>query len=280
MILAPLLSWRDGPLREQVLVCVDAASYGLLAVAAVKLAPSAVGSLAFFLCVSTTLASWRHVATWRSRCHRDDTPEGTMRAPPIVLQDATPAPASVADYVFVGLMWTALGWLLSLPGGSGATPPSGAVGLLLLGAWGHFWRGRGHGDHNGGKHVPTVFAIMLHLAAAMAGAPPDVTLSLHRIMILLTYWFTGFRKVFCTGFRWADGINLQFMLGIQGLVRRLHLISNLVIPLYLKSSRVCYAWIMHVLLGADSKDARHMDASRGGCFPFPRSLSRPTTRNH
>ena len=45
----------------------------------------------------------------------------------------------------------------------------------------------------------------------MSGTPPDVALSLHRVFIVFTYFVTGFRKMYCTGLRWADGYNLQLM---------------------------------------------------------------------
>ena len=177
------------------LVVADALLYILFGAAAAALVPTGIGSLAVYLCVSTALASWRHVATWRSSCHQDDTPAGTMVSPPVVLDDPAPAPATPRNYAFVGGMWAATLWLLLEHRREGAPPPAGAVLLLLVCAWAHFWLARGHGDHNGGKHVPTVFAIMIHLAGTAAGAPPAATLALHRVMILMTYFFTGFRKV-------------------------------------------------------------------------------------
>ena len=52
---------------------------------------------------------------------------------------------------------------------------------------------------------------MIHLVATVSGMPPDVALSLHRVSIVFTYFVTGFRKMYCTGLKWADGINLQLM---------------------------------------------------------------------
>ena len=196
MILAPLFSWR-GPWvrREQVLVVADALLYILLALAAAAAAPTGIGSLAVYLSVSTALASWRHVGALRSKTRQNDTSEGYMREPPVVFDDPTPTPATPLNYAFVGTMCAATLRLLLVHRRDDAPPPAAPVLLLLVGAWGHFWRARGHGDHDGFKHLPTVVAIMIHLAGAVGGAAPAVTLSLHRAMILVTYFFTGFRKV-------------------------------------------------------------------------------------
>ena len=89
--------------------------------------------------------------------------------------------------------------------------------LALLGAESHFIVTRVHGDCRGGKCAPTLFVLLLHSAATLSGTPPVVALSLHRLLIVWTYFATGARKMYCVGPIWCDGKNLQLILAIQGL---------------------------------------------------------------
>ena len=224
MIFAPFLSGK-GIWREQILVIVDSALYCLLAVIAVMVAPGvndedgdggAMGSLGVYLIVSTVLPVWRHIQYARSSTNTGDTvPSGTSKIPPIIIpvEDTTPRPATLLYFIPVCLQSLSLLWLYIDP----TVPNTRAIMLMLTGSWIHYAFSRGHGDHNGGKYVPTLFALILHLAAALSGTPPRITLSIHRALALITYFFTGFRKAYCTGLRWADGLNLQLMIGLQGL---------------------------------------------------------------
>ena len=198
MILAPFLSGATGIWQEQILVTIDAVSYFVLAVCAVVVAPGvdvdggdggALGSLAFFLTVSATVASWRHIQNARSMAHRDNISIGTQKKPPVLTDVEIPAPASSLYLLPITLLWLSLIWLYL----DYRAPNTGATLLMLISSWRFFWVFRAHGDHSGGKSAPTLFALMLHAAAALSGTPPHIVLSIHRALALFTYFITGFR---------------------------------------------------------------------------------------
>ena len=223
MILAPFLSSGATIWHEQVLVIVDCIIYCIVAVIATQFAPGlhteggdggAMGSLGIYLIVSTALTAWRHIKMARAAIHREDSYDGLNKKPPVTIpiEEATPNRASILYFVPVALQTVSLIWLFIDP----QCPNTRAILLMLIASESHYALSRGHGDHNGGKFVPTLFAIMFHLAAALSGTPPHITVSIHRVLAIFTYFFTGFRKLYCTGIRWADGINLQLMIGLQG----------------------------------------------------------------
>lgn len=210
MILAPALAV---PVREQLLLIIDAAVYVALGLAAAANAPAspdggAVFALVIFFSVSTTAAAWRHLQNARAACYQGAPAYGGVVRPPSTIPAGDPAaPASA---------WHAVPAYLLVTGGAAhlvAFPASRAVPLVLVtaGAFLHCGRARSHGDYRGGKAVPTYFALMLHLVSLASGLPPAAAVSLQRVLILGTYLMTGARKVYCTGFRWADGKNLQLM---------------------------------------------------------------------
>ena len=218
MIFAPLFSGASGVFREQILVAIDALCYCACALVAVHLAPHddakrAAGSLGIYIALSLTAAWWRHMKNAGAACHRNDKAAGGMRIAPVKMTDATPTPVSPLCVLPLAILWLSVALMYT----SGPTLDPVVMMLMLLGSEVHVWIAHGHGDNTGGKHVPSQFAIMIHFMAALAHTPPAVAVSLHRVFILCTYFVTGFRKVYCTGWRWADGKNLQVMLGSQGL---------------------------------------------------------------
>lgn len=150
----------------------------------------------------------------RAKCNFDATALGTMKRPPVSysVDEALPAKASLLYWIPTLIIIMAFAWL-------NFNPQAGLASTImtLIGAWGHFGLGRAHGDQNGGKMVPTFFILIMQIAGMASGTPSLVLLSLQRILILFTYFMTGFRKFYVVGFRWADGANLQLMTSIQGL---------------------------------------------------------------
>ena len=233
--LAPFLASPGLP--EQYLLLVDCALYAIGSVAAVYVTNDAIEALAVFLVVVLTPSVWRHIKTSRAQSNQDPDAQGVLITPPCIITnaDAIPTKRTLALYIPVTLMWIATLWIVNSVHTDDDDHQRGEdeladdasiqwrcirsvqLSMLLIGTWGHFAISRFHGDFNGGKGVPTYFAIMLHLAATMNGTSREATMSLHRILILYTYLMTGFRKAYVTGLRWADGKNLQLMIGIQGL---------------------------------------------------------------
>ena len=191
---------------EQALLCLDAAVYVSLAVLlALRAVDDYAAATRWYLALAVAVNGSRHVAASRAACNQDATSEGHLRRLPAALTaaeiDARPA--------------TVLPWLpalvLALAAAGDAAP------LALLAAEAHFIVTRVHGDCRGGKCAPTMATLLLHVVAQWAGAPPAAALSLHRLLIVWTYFLTGLRKLYCVGPRWCDGYNLQLMCGIQGL---------------------------------------------------------------
>ena len=218
MILTPFFAGKR--LYEPIALCLDAAVYCGLATWCMWImreAPGADGDvvhgLALYLLLCIAPNAYRHITNARAACNQDTRPYGQVVHCPCLVEDATPSPASILYWAPLGLISIGNVWLLLFD----PAARTGPLILLLLGSWGHFGPTRVHGDHRGGKHVPTLFVLILHLTSSLSGTPACVTVSLHRILIICSYFFTGYRKVYCTGFKWADGRNLQLMLGIQGL---------------------------------------------------------------
>ena len=228
MVAAAYYASRRFP--EQALLFVDAIVYSLAAVWSVwaSAAPSlsdeggseayddgvAVRSLALFLAVTVAPVAWRHKRTARAACKLGVTRAyGNVSVPVCAIEEAEAAPAATLQYVPATIIVLVALWLFFVD-------PDARIGpltMLLLASYFHFASTRVHGDHRGGKIVPTYFAIILHLAAAINGTSPLAALSLHRLLIVFTYLMTGFRKLYCSGIIWCDGKNLQLMMGVQGL---------------------------------------------------------------
>ena len=219
MLLAPRLS-HCAP--EALLLCADAAAYCILAVLVALTTTDAAQATIICLTVSVASNAHRHIAARRAGCNQDATSEGQLRRLPAALTAhmARPQPATLWPWLPV-LALVVASTIIVLANNNvlvGALSSAHEHALLaLLGAEGHFIISRAHGDCRGGKPAPTLFVLMLHLAAALAGTPPDAALSLHRLLIVWTYFLTGVRKLYCVGPRWCDGKNLQLMCAIQGL---------------------------------------------------------------
>ena len=209
MLCAALLSSARAP--EQLLLCVDAALYcGLAVLVALARPDDACGAATMYLAVCVAVSSRRHVAAGRAACNQDATSEGQLRRLPagVGVEDAAPRPCTIGPWLPVALL-VAAALTVALD------KPMLTSTLALLGAESHFIISRVHGDCRGGK--PVRRSSSSAAAAAASGAPPLATLSLHRLLIVWTYFLTGLRKMYCVGLCWCDGRNPQLMLGIQGL---------------------------------------------------------------
>ena len=202
MVLAAFLAHRY---HEPLLLCLDAASYTVLAVAVACASTNFTSATVTYLAICVTINAPRHIAARRAACNRDATSEGQLRRLPASLAAEESRPEKQT-------LWP---WLpvVALCGAAATSQPL----LALLAAESHFIVSRVHGDCRGGKPAPTLFVLILHATAASSGIDPVAALSIHRLLICCTYFLTGFRKLYCTGLKWCDGKNLQLMLGIQGL---------------------------------------------------------------
>ena len=193
---------------EPLLLCLDASLYLLLAViCAHAVADDFCAAANLYLTVAVCVNAPRHIATRRAACNQNATSEGQLTMLPCAITAEKDADKTLWPWLPV----VALCLSTMIP------DPAARSLLALLGAELHFITCRVHGDCRGGKPAPTLFCLLLHVAATLSGAPTAVSLSLHRMLIVWTYFLTGFRKLYCVGLRWADGANLQLMLGIQGL---------------------------------------------------------------
>ena len=200
-------------LPEPLLLTLDALLYCGLAVAVAALYSDASASTVIYLALCVAANCPRHLAAQRAACNQDATSEGQLRRLPaaIKVEDAAACRRKYGHWLPVALLLIAAA--LVTAGSATRLSPI----LALVGAEAHFIVTRVHGDCRGGKPAPMLFALMLHAVAALSGAPPSAALSLQRVLIVWTYFLTGFRKMYCAGLIWMDGKNLQLMLGIQGL---------------------------------------------------------------
>ena len=103
----------------------------------------------------------------------------------------------------------------------------------------------------------------MHAAAAAVGAPPSVAISL-QLLVCWTYFLTGFRKLYCVGPRWCDGINLQTILGVQALY---HDVSPNGLNFVLARSRwLCVVASVAVLALQLALPLALLDGGRAGCI--------------
>ena len=210
MILAPLLAHRA---PEALLLSFDAFLYWIAALCISHLqdaAAAVIVSLAAFV----TINSHRHISASRAACNEDATSEGQLRLLPAALTDKDTKARPQTLWPWLPVFALIIAATMSVA--NGQSSPTGTL-IAFVAAEAHFIVSRVHGDCRGGKPAPTLFVLMLHVAASISGTPAAVTLSLHRLLICWTYFLTGFRKLYCTGPRWCDGKNLQLMLCIQGL---------------------------------------------------------------
>ena len=206
MVLAALLATNLLP--EQLLLCVDALLYCSGAVLVAAFNADACRAAIIYLALCVAVNSPRHINAMRAACNQDATSEGQLRR----------LPAAVTASEAGSRRRTAWPWLPTAALlVAAALPWPLAPCLALVAAETHFVVARVHGDCRGGKPAITLFVLMLHCAAALSGADPLLTLSLHRLLVTWTYFLTGLRKLYCAGLRWCDGKNLALMLGIQGL---------------------------------------------------------------
>lgn len=212
MVAAAWLSSNRAP--ECLLLLIDALAYCGLAVLVVTMSGvNYVGATITYLAICVFVNCSRHIMALRAVCNQSPTSEGQLtRLPASITAEDTTVEPSLWPWVPV--------WMLLFAAGlaqANLQMASLAPLLALIGAEAHFIVCRVHGDCRGGKPAPMLFVLVLHTAAALSGTPSLVTLSLHRLLIVWTYFLTGLRKMYCVGPIWCDGKNLQLMLGIQGL---------------------------------------------------------------
>lgn len=220
MVLAAALS--SVRLPEALLLCIDGLLYVILAtLIAINRGDDVFGAMVSYLAICVVVNASRHIAARGAACNQDATSEGQLRRLPaaIATSEARQSrPRSAWPWIPVAALTTAaLAHLITVA--KGAESGLGAVVrlLALVGAEAHFIVSRVHGDCRGGKPSPTLFVLAVHALGAICGTPAAISISLHRLIIVWTYFFTGLRKMYCVGPRWCDGKNLQIMLGIQGL---------------------------------------------------------------
>ena len=192
---------------EPLLLCLDASFYLLLAIICARETDDFCAAAELYLATVVCVNAPRHIAARRAACNQHATSEGQLTMLPCAITTEKDASKTLWPWLPVGVLCLS----------TIVIDPAVRSLLAFLGAELHFITCRVHGDCRGGKPAPTLCCLLLHVAATLSGAPTAVTLSLHRLLIVWTYFLTGFRKMYCVGLRWADGANLQLMLGIQGL---------------------------------------------------------------
>ena len=248
MFTAALLS--SGRVPEQLLLSLDASMYCAFATVVAKFAgDDAFGAVIIYLAFCVAMSTSRHVAAQRAPCNQDASPEGHLCNFPAALRVEDAALTHLAPWVYIPPVALVVVALLSFA----AASPTGTIVApvaALVAAEVHFVRLRVHGDCRGGKPAVTLFVLLLHAVAALGGSPPPVTLSLHRLLIVSTYFLTGLRKLYCVGPKWCDGKNLQTILRVQALYHDVGASSSPGLNLLLAQSRAlcCVASVLVVAL--------------------------------
>ena len=256
MILGAVLSLHA---PEYLLLLVDSAIYIVVAVVCVfGIDADACGATIAYLAVCVACSARRHYDASRAACNRNPTSEGQLTRLPAAIRVADVAPESGAAWLPVAVLNFVAAFSLLHPGGA-LTPL-----IALLAAEAHFIGTRVHGDCRGGKPAPTLAALAVHAVAAAVGAPPSVAISLQRMLVVWTYFLTGFRKLYCVGPRWCDGINLQTILGVQALY---HDVSPSGLNFVLARSRwLCVLASVAVLALQLALPLALLDGGRTGCI--------------